>query len=73
MAEEGSDKEGEDTALLRMHAAAYKGFSQYPDSEIYMTLPSVRSVGHVLRVLRKLHSKFGSVILIQKHYYHDIL
>jgi hypothetical protein len=38
-----------------------------------MTLPAVRSIGHVLRVLCKLHSKFGSVILIKNHYYHDIL
>lgn len=51
MVEEGSDIEGEDTALLQMHAAAYGRFSQYPNSNIHMALPFVRSVSHVLRIL----------------------
>ena len=56
-----------------MHAVACERFSQYLYSNVYIILPSVRSVGHVLRVLRKLYSKFGSIILIQKHYYYNIL
>ena len=73
MAGEGSGKVGEDIAFPQMHLVVCQNLAKPHGVAAREILPSMRSVGHVLRIFSELHSELRHVILIQKDNDHDVL